>query len=446
MWNDRWCSMRNPHPEQGTDNATWLGLAGQDAQGPYDDGLHRRLLLSEDNGQSFCWEGAWRAGAGNYIEYGGTLDYDCADGDFDPLEQATEFAPCFDGDPYEVLPEVGTVHDIEGVSADQFVAITLTSCLDTDGGDNGECLAYGGGGVYLGEYTGATVSGLDVVEVDASPLATSTCSTLDRFHANAQPELEPHPDSQWTSSGYARFFLKFKDYADSTTGVSCTGGVWELSFDTLDPALFTVWRQVDLALSSGYGNPRDRTNNVLGLAMAPDGRWLLVYGATEYEYPVGTQTAWRATSWLNAYDLDSGGITWPPAGPGTLVPAKTAVWTADVLSASPSPADFTGSLPFIVRTVRPHPHVDNTWFFGGYASSECPTCADGGAWELQRRYRLTTHAWNWAWRRLTGNEFEGGRVVQMDWGNDPANALGTEMSALYIQSHGTGPVEAQLSW
>lgn len=420
-------------------NVVWFG--GHSQVDTEDTTAIRALSVSLDGGDSYCWDRAEGLNKGEfYHDDLGWWALECSDRDWVGDEEFVACDEAITPDLADVShmddatdPGVGTVKAIKVINARRALLVATTACVDSTGS---ACNTLGGGGLFIATLDPGFGIAYQHVPTDSVAWSNSGSGCADenaRFSASSDPHLWVHPDTDWEAGGTARVYLSL--HASST----CAGGLAEVTFDVDDPedSGTTYWRFDTLA--SGLGNWA-ATTNLWAMAGSPDGDRVLLGGAGVQNVSMSPTVEYRNFGWLTSIELD---LPWPPSA------SSIVTWTRAIVIPAVSPTGAP-TFPFLIDTILAHPHLNGQWYFGGYPATSCPTCKPSGVYGLQRWWNPGAGGgaggWSWGWTKVSDNTFENGRLLSMTWGNDPSNALGTDMSELYLGTLGSGLAQGAFSW
>jgi hypothetical protein len=239
-----------------------------------------------------------------------------------------------------------------------------------------------GGGVWLATYT--YPSGIDYEKIPwTDPFGG--CTEDDFFEWEGQTTIVYDRDPN-VASAY--------DVVAYLTSKNC--GVAKLEFNYSDPAGTADWNPVDTSDCTNLA-----TGRIRGAALSRDSRWLMVFGGPDAD--------------LCAVDLtDSGDM-------GTAVIGS-------------------GDLDIQIRSVLPHPHLDDTFYIGGYTDGGADP---GGVLTLEHAFRPATNDWTWNFRLLGLGSFEHRTVEDIAWG--AGTGTDDELHEIYAATGGGGVWDLHLT-
>ncbi len=401
VWSDgagggqAWMSLIN---QNDTDDSTW------------DRGM---LFLPDIMTDEWCWD-SYQVGTSTYgitssnfindwwatpTSLGADTTYElvCQDSDIEARTAATggEYWESCNPDPQYYTgmdnSDVGQVVGVNALADGEALLIAAPGMPDPGTGTTA-----GGEGLWLASFSATTGISYTEVPFSANAFGVGVCTESEFFAWESQVTLAFDPSSD--ASGTARGYL-------SSIHSDC--GVVEVEFDAADPtdSTTTTWTEVDLSLCS-LDTPLAR-----GVAINRDGTWLFAYGGPDTSAGSGS-----ADGGVCAVDLT-----------GTY--ATQQVVDGDAVDIQ-------------IETFLAHPHIDDMFYFGGHAATGTVDAA--GVYALQRRYRPATADWNWAWRRLNGNDLEHKAVLDLAWGTG-SGGPGTILRDLYVATSGGGAWDLRLS-
>jgi hypothetical protein len=388
----------------------WMPLVGQRSQ--TDTGLARGLLFTDNAlADEWCWDGMADGSftpAAYTDDIAGVADnweLYCMDTAFvsgtwwDSCDQSGVDEPWNMGD-----ASIGVIRSLVAIGENQAVAVAAPA-LGMSGGVGGE-------GLWL--LTHDATDGIIYQQVYFPPGGVDTtgdtigdCSASELFAYTARDDLALHPDTK-PSAGIVRLFVSAK---------SADCGLFQVSFNPATVTTAATWTEVDL---SG-GSCTLTSTWIQGASVTRDGEWLLAYGGGYQQTPS---------------TVDDSRYTEPVSGGGVCAfnlttGAAPASWTRE------SAASAT-NMGLEVRTLMPHPHLDDTWYLGGWGTFDCVNgCKEPGIYTLQRRWSFSAAAWVWGHTRLDGDDLEQRTLSDLDWGVG-YNSSDSPMSRLYATASGGG--------
>ena len=424
-----------------------------DAHGENNLLYHRR-----DEGD-WCWDAVAVSGRGNWMEFNATAttwDLYCLDtaqvvptnGTWATCNANAAGLDIVEGDDDLWLETIGRITDLVALGDDVALVAAAGRCPDTDGDtqtyNNSDeiCAENSGEGLWVVYDDGPDGLRYEEVTYDVtvpsmpSSLGDNTCDKVDFFEAilddngtasdpsddvplRGMARLSLHPDTDTATGGtQVRAFVSTKTCGVREVEVelgsesSPSGWVaWPASNCPLFPQLFPL---------SGYEASDITPRVTAGATATPDGSSLLVYGGDSYG------------------NTSQGG----------------GVCAIDLSDGSALTAIAANSIRQAISAVVPHPDIEDLYAVAGYRDGETSTTGEAGVYLIQRRaLPWSSGGPTYAWRRLSGDDLDHPRGLDLGWGIGRAlwvpllpGESPPSHDHLYLATAGGGPWDLDLSW
>ncbi len=418
----------------------WAPLNVIDTDWHDDNKKYNMLYHRRDDGE-WCWDALGVGDRGNWIKYGisgDTWDLYCLDtGKVVPANGT--WATCnanaegIDDAADLTLDAVGRITDVVALGDDVALVAAAGRCGGASNSDT-ICTEGSGEGLWVVYDDGPTGLRYEEVNYDESvpsmpsSLGANTCTKVDFFEGVATSSsptrgmagISLHPDTDTGTGGtHVRAFISTK-----------TCGVREVEFELgseSTPGGWVAWPASNCPLHppvyplSGYEAADVTPKHTTGAVVSPDGSSLLVYGGNSYG------------------DTSLGG-------------GVCAVSLSDGSALTAIPAN---SIRQAIMSVVPHPDIEGLYAVVGYRDGESSTTGEAGVYLIQRR----ALPWSgggplYAWRRISGDDLDHPRGLDLGWGMgrdlDPwpefPELWSPSVDHLYLATAGGGPWDLDVSW